>query len=159
MTALCKLDNIRKIKLHSSTRRLLHYMQGTIPCIGCFTGQLKFRNRFAPIEFFVISSGQSLLGTDVVTDLKFVLFDADLDCYVDALASCPDMLLTTSATVVASTSPSSGTHRYTVVTPSLWSSDNMSTLTSTSPASRGRPSTKISHYMLKSSTKTACPTS
>lgn len=82
-------------------------MQGTIPVIGYFTGQLKFQNRFALIEFFIIPSGQLLLGIDAVRNLKLVLSGSDLGSYyVDAAASYPDMLLTTGRTVVAPTPPS-----------------------------------------------------
>lgn len=99
-TAFGKFDNMRKMKLRPPTRTLLPFVQGSRPVIGCFTVQLEFRNRVAPIEFFVIK--RSLLGMDAVHYLKLVLSGGDIDSYyLDAVASRRDISRKTSTTLVA----------------------------------------------------------
>lgn len=75
-----KVDLKGNIMFHPPARRLVHYMQGTIPIIRCFTGQFTFKNKFALLKFYVIPSGCTLFGIDAVRELKLKLSGADYDC-------------------------------------------------------------------------------
>lgn len=75
------------IRLCPPSKTLVHYMQDTIPVLGCFTAQVVFKDRYAPLEFFVTRTGRSLLGVDAVRALRMRLSGDENDyvcSHVDA---------------------------------------------------------------------------
>lgn len=74
-------------RLCPPSKTLVHYMQDTIPVLGCFTAQVVFKDRYAPLEFFVTRTGRSLLGVDAVRVLRMRLSGDENDyvcSHVDA---------------------------------------------------------------------------
>ncbi|XP_042148733.1 uncharacterized protein LOC120847470 [Ixodes scapularis] len=75
-----EVNKQRRIKLHPPSTPLVHYLQETIPVLGCFVGQVIFKNRWTTLEFYVTKTGRSLLGIDAVRELQLVLNGAKHEC-------------------------------------------------------------------------------
>lgn len=82
-----RINGNGQIQLVKPPRTLMHYLQGSIPVLGCFNANVVFNDRFANILFYVVRKGRSLLGTDAVHELKLILSGVQLKCFhVDAAA-------------------------------------------------------------------------